>query len=117
MSSPSDKVIFFSKTILYVCIYYFITDENAPPPVKSADVRDYARQLSERKRLEDQKRKEDNFLRRSLRQSEKLRSLARAKKAARDLKAISASLSKDASDSIEGINLFPPSAFFLRIYL
>ena len=70
--------------------------------MKSTDLRDYARQLSERKRLEDQKRKEDNFLRRSLRQSDKLRSLAHAKKAARDLKAISTAQSNKGFDSTEG---------------
>ncbi|KAL5969950.1 MAGUK p55 subfamily member 5-A [Taenia solium] len=72
VDSPRDKVTFLS--------------DSPPPSAATADVRDYAHQLSERKRLEDQKRQEDRFLRRSLRQSDKLRSLARAKKIAKALK-------------------------------
>nr|VZI50924.1 unnamed protein product [Spirometra erinaceieuropaei] len=49
----------------------------------SATVYDYQRQISERKKLEDAKKKEEQFLRRSLRQSEKMRALAQAKKLAK----------------------------------
>ncbi|KAL5108191.1 MAGUK p55 subfamily member 5-A [Taenia crassiceps] len=72
MDSPGDNVTFFS--------------DSSPPSAPTADVRNYARQLSERKRLEDQRRQEDRFLRRSLRQSDKLRSLARARRVAKELK-------------------------------
>ncbi|VDM05327.1 unnamed protein product [Schistocephalus solidus] len=46
----------------------------------SATVYDYQRQISERKKLEDAKKKEDQFLRRSLRQSEKIRALAKERR-------------------------------------
>ncbi|VDN12079.1 unnamed protein product [Dibothriocephalus latus] len=49
----------------------------------SATVYDYQRQVSERKKREDAKKKEEQFLRRSLRQSEKMRALAQARKLAK----------------------------------
>uniref|UniRef100_A0A5K3FJN8 PDZ domain-containing protein n=1 Tax=Mesocestoides corti TaxID=53468 RepID=A0A5K3FJN8_MESCO len=69
----------------------------------SLAVRDYARQLSERKRLEEERRKEDRFLRRSLRQSEKLRALARAQKVAKYYKQVSAAAQNLAFDGAEGL--------------
>ncbi|KAH9280786.1 MAGUK p55 subfamily member 5 [Echinococcus granulosus] len=91
LDSPEDKVTFFNDTSQHL--------------TATTDVRDYARQLSERKRLEDQRRQEDRFLRRSLRQSDKLRSLARAKKVAKELREIVAARSNLAfDDSEEGIN-------------
>ncbi|VDO07451.1 unnamed protein product [Rodentolepis nana] len=87
MDTQDDKVTFF-------------TDQNASQSQPAADIRDYARQLSERRKLEDQKRKEERFLRRSLRHSEKLRALALAKKASKDFKEIAASRSNESIDSV-----------------
>lgn len=80
----------------------------------TTDVRDYARQLSERRRLQDEKRKEDRFLHRSLRQSEKLRALAHAKKVARDLKEIEKVRSSQSIYSAEGTALFHPTGLILK---
>ncbi|VDM30731.1 unnamed protein product [Hydatigera taeniaeformis] len=87
MDSPEDKVTFFN--------------DNSPPSPATTDVRDYAHQLSERKRLEDQRRQEDRFLRRSLRQSDKLRSLARAKRVAKELKEATSAQNNLAFDDSE----------------
>ncbi|VDK37827.1 unnamed protein product [Taenia asiatica] len=102
VGSPRDKVTFLSKRAAIFSYYSSFTLGDSPPPsAATADVRDYAHELSERKRLEDQKRQEDRFLRRSLRQSDKLRSLARAKKAAKELKEATAAQNNLAFDDSE----------------
>ncbi|VDL60317.1 unnamed protein product [Hymenolepis diminuta] len=93
MDAEDNNVIFFNQ--------------DDPPNQPAADIRDYARQLSERRKLEDQKRKEDRFLRRSLRQSEKLRALAHAKKVAKDFKEVAADHSNQSIDSADE----PPLTF------
>ncbi|KAM7542079.1 hypothetical protein Aperf_G00000017723 [Anoplocephala perfoliata] len=87
MDASNDKVSFYN--------------EDDPRQSPTTDARDYARQLSERRRLEDEKRKEDRFLRRSLRQSEKLRALAHAKKVAKELKEIEKIRSQSTDSSEE----------------
>lgn len=86
-----------------------LIDQDDPPNQPAADIRDYARQLSERRKLEEQKRKEDRFLRRSLRQSEKLRALAHAKKVAKDFKEAEADHSNQSIDSTDGIHCCNPN--------
>lgn len=114
MDSPEDKVTFFSKRSA-IFLYYsaFSLGDSSPSSATTADIRDYAHQLSERKRLEDQRRQEDRFLRRSLRQSDKLRSLARAKKVAKELKEVTAAQNNLAFDDSEGKLVYSLCVSFL----
>lgn len=101
MDAQDGKVTFFSKFISFNINFI---DSNNPPNQPASDIRDYARQLSERRRLEEEKRKEDKFLRRSLRQSEKLRALANAKKVLKDFKESTDEIRR--TESVDGNNIY-----------